>query len=209
MNAERLIGSLIRGAIGSKGKRAKGALRFLTGGRNSFLNASTLLTVAGVAWGLMESATGGAAPSSSGSSPALPPLPNVSSGDPALPPIPDHLHRLLRLTISAAHADGRLSPAEQDQIRTHARDSGAEIWVEKEITSPTPLAEIVSGVTDRQVKEDLYELAFSIVHADEGVSGGERVYLAQLAHLLSLETHTVARIEKHAIDRIVQSDSPS
>src|SRR5687767_11489903 len=57
MDAEQLLGTLIRGALGGRRKRSKGALRFLTGGRHSLLNAGTLLTAAGVAWGLYESAT--------------------------------------------------------------------------------------------------------------------------------------------------------
>ena len=57
MDAEHLIGTLIRGALGGGRKRSDGALRFLTGGRHSLLNAGTLLTAAGVAWGLYETAT--------------------------------------------------------------------------------------------------------------------------------------------------------
>lgn len=207
MDAERIIGSLIRGAIGGRGKRGAGAVRFLTGGKNSFLNASTLLTVAGVAWGLMESASPKptvaspmpTAPTAYGNPP---PVPDAVSSKPSLPPISGEIHRLIRLTISAAGADGSLSRVEQEQIVAHARESGAEPWVQYEMDHPTPLPEIVSGVVDRQLKEELYELAFAIVRADEGVSGGERIYLAQLAHQLGLEAHTVARIEKHAAEQI-------
>src|SRR5206468_8471364 len=108
LDAEQLIGSLIRGAFtgGSRRKRSRGALRFLTGGRNSFLNASTLLTVAGVAWGLYESATEPATtPASTGGSgipatpqtvPPPPPFPgSPSSESPSLNPaqIPPELIR--------------------------------------------------------------------------------------------------------------------
>ena len=57
MDAEQLLGTLIRGALGGRRKRSTGALRFLTDGRHSLLNAGTLLTAAGVAWGLYETAT--------------------------------------------------------------------------------------------------------------------------------------------------------
>ena len=47
-------------------------------------------------------------------------------------------------------------------------------------------SEIVAGVTDAREKQALYTLAFSIVRADESVSGAERIYLAQLAALIGL-----------------------
>ena len=52
---------------------------------------------------------------------------------------------------------------------------------------PRPLAEIVGGVTADAERRDLYVLAFTIVRADETVSGAERIYLAQLAHELGLD----------------------
>ena len=72
----------------------------------------------------------------------------------------------------------------------------------RELESPRPLAEIVAGVTDPQLKEQLYTLAFTIVRADESVTGSERIYLAQLAHRLSLEPAAVSRIEAEAAARI-------
>ena len=43
------------------------------------------------------------------------------------------------------------------------------------------------------MKHELYILAFTIVRADENVSGAERIYLAQLAHQLGLDAATVRR----------------
>ena len=57
MDAEQLIGTLIRGVLGGRRKRSGGALHYLTGGRHSFLNTGTLLAAAGVAWGLYETVT--------------------------------------------------------------------------------------------------------------------------------------------------------
>jgi uncharacterized membrane protein YebE (DUF533 family) len=74
--------------------------------------------------------------------------------------------------------------------------------VDQEIQSPRPLAEIVSGVTDRDMKEQLYVLAFAVVRADESVSGGERIFLAQLAHALGLDPAAVARLESEAAAKI-------
>ena len=43
MDVEQLIGSVIQGALGGKRKKSRGVTHFLTGGKSSFLNASTLL----------------------------------------------------------------------------------------------------------------------------------------------------------------------
>lgn len=55
MDPEAPVGARIRGSLAGR-RRHRGALSFLTGRNRSFVNASTLLTVAGVAWGLYESA---------------------------------------------------------------------------------------------------------------------------------------------------------
>lgn len=178
MTPEDLIGALLRGAVGGRGKRSRGATRFLTGGRGSLINASTLLTAAGLAWGAYEAAT------------SPPPLP-VSG-------LPPDVLRLVRLAIAAARADGRLTDEERASIVAQARSVGAEAIVEREIQTPRPLAEIVAGVTDSNTREQLYVLAFTVVRADEGVSGGERIFLAQLAHALGLNPEATARLETAA-----------
>ena len=45
---------------------------------------------------------------------------------------------------------------------------------------------------------DLYTLAFAVARADETVSGGERIFLAQLAHQLGLDAAAVAELERVA-----------
>lgn len=221
MTPERIIGALLQGTLGGRRKRSRGALRYLTGGRGSLVNAGTLLTAAGLAWGAYEAATrnrgiaGGEAPSAPpppGTGP-LPPLPGAPMGaggtaTPAVPPLPGaaeppaDLLRLVRLTISAARADGALSPAEQEQILAHAREVGAEQLVDYEVRNPRPLGDIVRGVADPTAREGMYQLAFAVVRADEGVTGAERIYLAQLAHALGLDPATTARLETEAAARI-------
>jgi len=118
---------------------------------------------------------------------------------PAIPgELPAHLLRLVRLTVSAARADGDLSLEERGAILENARKVGAEAAVAQELTGPRPLAEIVAGVSDPALKAQLYTLAFSIVRADENVSGAERIYLAQLAHQLGLDAAAVASLESAA-----------
>ena len=67
MDVEQLIGSVIQGALGGKRKKSRGVTRFLTGGKSSFLNASTLLALGGLAWGVYETMT------QSAGTPAAPP----------------------------------------------------------------------------------------------------------------------------------------
>jgi uncharacterized membrane protein YebE (DUF533 family) len=170
-------------------------MRFLTGGGGSLINATTLLTAAGLAWGAYEAATTrkdeGAVPPG-GAPPPLPPVPGL----------PPDVLRLMRLTIAAARADGRLTDAERASILAQARTVGAEAMVEQEIRQPRPLAEIVSGVSDSNTRDQLYVLAFTVVRADEGVSGAERIFLAQLAHALGLDPATTARLESEAARQI-------
>ena len=224
MDAERLLGSLIRGAM--RGKKKRNAVRFLTGGSSSFLNASTLLTAVGVGWGLYEtmkpkttvpeSSPGGQVPGppgmasdlAVGSTPPLPswnppPIPDVSQEQSfSREAVPPELLRLVRLTISAARADGEMSPEEIQRIRENARGAGAEHLVEWELSHPRALAEIVAGPLSEQQKKDLYVLAFTITRADEGITGAEQIYLAQLAHLLTLDVRTTSELEQETEAKI-------
>ena len=232
LDVEGLVGSVLRGVLGGKRKRSHGALRYLTNGQSSLLNASTLLTVAGVAWGLWETAQrssgspsgpsgGGLAPAPSPVSPGSgavvpPPLPSnpTTPGPPPLPPtvtppLPaavstaaPEVIRVLRLTLSAARADGTLAPHEREAILAQARAVGAEALVAPELDAPRPLSEIVAGVTDPRARQDLYTLAFTIVRADEQVSDVERTYLRELAQHLQLEPDIVAELEREAARRI-------
>ena len=206
MDAEDILDGLIRGALGGRGKRSRGALRSIGAG-GSLINARNLLAAVGVAWGLYEvvSQQTPSAPAGPPGGPAtlpLPPLPRTVP--PPLPgatvagAFPDHVLRLVRLTVSAARADGDLSLDERGVILEHARRVGAEALVAQELQTLRPLAEIVGGVTDPKLKADLYTLAFTLVRADENVTGAERIYLAQLAHQLGLDAAAAARLENEA-----------
>jgi uncharacterized membrane protein YebE (DUF533 family) len=202
LDAEDILNGLVRGALGSRKKSWKRAGRAVRGG--GLVNAKTLLAAAGVAWGLYETWQGQQAPPPAGPPTTPPPLP-VSAVPP--PPVDDSglpapVLRLLRLMVSAARADGELGPAERERILAEAREVGAEALVRGELESPRPLGEIVAGVTDPEFKEQLYTLAFTIVRADEAVSGGERIYLAQLANRLGLDAAAVSRLEAEAAARI-------
>jgi uncharacterized membrane protein YebE (DUF533 family) len=214
---ENLIGTMIGGTLQTRRKRSYGAGRFLAGGSRSFVSASTLLTVGGLIWGVIEtmqqqSASGQPAPPPRPMA-APPPLPGAG---PAVPPpipgqtvapvdtsaIPSGAARLVRLLISAARADGEFSPVEQDAVLAKAREVGAESLVASELARPTPLASLVAGISDPSQRADLYTLAFAIVRADESVTGAERIYLAQLATLLGLDRDKAERLERDAVEKI-------
>lgn len=221
MDAQKLLGSLMKGALSSGRKPGKRALKALSGGSGSLINPTTLLAAAGVAWGLYEVARGGSqSPAVAGgtASAPLPPLPNAGTpawtGTPTpLPPLPvsmstpavdPGLLRLVRLLVSAAHADGQMSAAEREHVLNSARPLGsdAQMLVEQELRQPRPLREVVLGVQDPALARDLYRFGFALVRADASVSGAERIWLAQLAHLLNLDASSVAVLEADAAARI-------
>jgi uncharacterized membrane protein YebE (DUF533 family) len=217
-NTDDLVSGVLTGVMGGKRKRSKKALRYLTGqGGGLFSNPQTLLTVAGLAWGVFDTLQnqspgqgqwgGGGSGGGLGSVPqnapaapaaALPPLPNI----PGAPNVPPDVIRIIRLSIAAAAADGNLSDDDKARILERAREGGVEHIVEQELQHRRPLAEIAGGITDPAQRATLYVLAFGIVRADESVSGAERIFLAQLAHQLGLDPATIAKLEADAASRI-------
>jgi uncharacterized membrane protein YebE (DUF533 family) len=227
LEAEDILNGLLRGAIGGRGKPWRNTRRAFDAG--SLIDARTIVAAAGVAWGLFEtwqqqqqvqgtpssgsSTTGGSAigsrpsagPAQSGPMPGLttpPPLPSSATAVPEDPGLPPSILQLLRLMISAARADGEIGPAERERILAEAREVGAFQVVERELAVRRPLAEVVTGADDPELKEQLYALAYTIVRADAAVTGGERIYLAQLANRLGLDATSVARLEAEVSRRI-------
>ena len=208
-NPADVLSIVLRGTLGRSGrKRARRATRFLTGNRG-FLSTSALIGMAGVAWGIYDTLKAQNQPQVPGI-PAVPPagfgtVPPVAQ----VPPTPgafdaafDPVARVIRLAVSAAKADGALSADERALIMDRATEAGLESVVEAELVQTRPLADIVRGVSDQQMKNDLYVLAFTIVRADESVSGAERIYLAQLAHQLGLDAASVASLEAETTAKI-------
>ena len=206
-NPADVLSIVLNGTLGRSGrKRARRATRFLTG-HKGFLGTSALIGMAGVAWGLYDTLKAQNA--------TVPEVPGVPQAGLAVPPIPgsgnaaagfeaalDPVLRVIRLAVSAARADGTLTERERALILDRAREAGIEQAVEAELTQARPLGEIVGGVTDNRMKRDLYVLAFTIVRADESVSGAERIYLAQLAHQLGLDAAAVSSLEAETSAKI-------
>ena len=211
-NPADLLSIVLGGTLGRSGrKRARRATRFLTG-HKGFLSTSAIIGAAGVAWGIYDTLKNqnnpqGAVPGTGFPVPgqvpgAVPPVPSVSAVPAAVEAALDPIARVIRLAVSAARADGQLSDDERAMIIEHARRAGLESTVEAELNQSRPLADIVRGVTNPAIKNDLYVLAFTIVRADETVSGAERIYLAQLAHQLGLDPAAVQRLETETASKI-------
>jgi len=201
-NPADMLGIVLRGTLGRSGrKRARRATKFLTGHRG-FLSASTIMAAAGVAWGIYDTlknqsaAASAAVPALPGAAPAtIPPIPMFPTVPAAVAAAIDPLVRVVQLAVSAAKADGALTDQERALILERAKQAGVESIVEAELNQMRPLADIVAGATDQTTKNELYVLAFTIVRADENVSGAERIYLAQLAYYLGLDTAAVQTLE--------------
>lgn len=219
MNPDFLVQGVLQSVMGGGRKRSKRALRYLTRGHGSFwTHPTTLMTAAGLAWGVYDTlkegeaqtgqwggggtSTSAAAPSVSPAvaAPVPPPLPNV--GTPGTTSLNDDALRLVRLAISAASADGVMDERERAAIVAEARKANVAEIVESELQQRRPLAEIVAGVRDPGQRATLYVLAFTILRADEQLTGAERIYLAQLAHLLGLDPQTVQQLETDTAARI-------
>jgi uncharacterized membrane protein YebE (DUF533 family) len=207
MDESALLNGVLSAVLGGRGRRRRSrrALSYLTGGhRGSFwANPSTLLTAAGVAWGIYETmqqsggftgSTGSMGSGGSGSSGG-----SSSAGSQNVSP---ETLRIVRLAISAAYADGSVSDIEHAAILDQAKTAGVAQIVEAEMQQPRPLAEIVSGVNDAAQRATMYVLAYSMVRGDEQPTGAERIYLAQLANLLGLDVATVQELEQKAASRI-------
>lgn len=208
MSIDRLVDDVLTGVLGGRRKRARGAMRFLTRGatrgvtRGMFRNPTTLLGIAGVAWGIYETLQ------NQGASPAVPagapPSPQPAAGMSTPPPLPidEERLRLVRLAVSAAHADGAMNEKERAAVVQQVTEAGAADLLERELAAPLPLRDVVAGITYTEDRATLYVLAYTILRADEQITGAERIYLAQLANLLGLEPSLVQALEKDTGERI-------
>ena len=217
MDTGFLLSTVLNGVLGARTKRSHRARHSLTGGLLS--NPAALMTAAGLAWGAFETfqqsrASQGGTTGPSGSAPpqpggsAPPPPVAASAAPPPLPTVPtspelsEPVKRLLRLAISAANADGAMNARERAAIFQQAAAAGVPEATVAELNQPMLLTEIVSGVATAEEATTMYVLAFTVLRADEQVTAVERIYLAQLAHLLHLDDATVEALEKHVGERI-------
>jgi uncharacterized membrane protein YebE (DUF533 family) len=199
-----LLGAVLQGVFASRPRRSRRAQRFL--GSGGLINANTVLAAAGLAWGAYETwqreseaGSPGAGQSGAGAGGSVvPPVPSVPKGAPLI----GKAERLVRIAVAAAHADGVFSPEERTSLAQQAKAAGATDQLAAALVTPSPLEQIVTGVTDPAEKATLYMVAFTVLRADEQVTGAERIFLARLASLLELSPSAAAKIEQTVAEKI-------
>jgi len=122
-----------------------------------------------------------------------PPLPVAGPAATALP--------LLRLAISAAHADGELSDDEREFIRTQAASLGIVAEVEQALRERPSIDSLTGAFESDEQRRAAYAIAWAVMHGDGVVSPGERMYLTQLARSLRLPHEDVETIERDALGK--------
>ena len=212
------LGPLLSAALVSRPRHHSLLGSFLGGGAAPLLSAPGLLSLAGLAaagYQMYRSSQAGAPPfgASASAAPVVTNQTTVVRGPgsaplapapppPGVPPLSSGMERIVRLALAAARSDGVLGEEEYSAILARAREIGAEALVQKELTQPRALPEIVAGVIDPTERADLYTLAFGIVRVDGDLSAPERSFLRQLAELLALDAATIARLEADALRRL-------
>jgi uncharacterized membrane protein YebE (DUF533 family) len=214
MDESVLFNGVLRALLGGRRRRGRRAMGYVASAGSTLLSHPTaLLGAAGLAWGIFETLQGNAqgqrsagpdtsdsgfGAAAAGTTGAVLPVPVAGETG---APMTDAT-RMVRLAISAAQADGALGAEERATVLARAEEAGLAELLERELHAPRPLADIVAGVTDAGQRATLYTLAFAVVRADEQVGGAERIYLAQLAHLLGLDPAAVQRLESAAESKI-------
>ena len=198
---------------GRAGKRSRRALRYLTGGGGGsfWTNPTTLLTAAGVAWGIFETlqqtgrlpGSGGSPRRAAGASRGRPPACRAAVAERRLA-----MSDREALRHGAAgdfggerrrrdeRAGARRDPAAGARRPASARSSSASCSSRVRWPRSSPAS------SDPAQRATLYVLAFTMLRADEQVTGAERIYLAQLANLLGLDAATVQQLETTPASRI-------
>ena len=193
---------------------ARRAMSYLTGGGSrarSGRTRPTLLTAAGMAWGIFETMQQSRAQGSTG-----PGVPQVrvpvrserSAGrsqrcrpcrQGARSAVSPEALRIVRLAISAAYADGSVSdagaggdPGSREDGRRRRDRRGRDCSSRVRLPRSSPAS------ATRHSARRCTCWPSAIVRGDEQPTGAERIYLAQLANLLGLDAATVQQLEDTA-----------
>jgi uncharacterized membrane protein YebE (DUF533 family) len=106
---------------------------------------------------------------------------------------------LVRAMVTAANADGVISPEERSRIMAQADEAGADAEdrraLERELADPRPLDALLVQVRDKETAEEFY-LASRL--AVEGTTETHRAYLARLRERLGLAEQEAAEIDAMA-----------
>lgn len=217
INAERMLGSLVREAIGGgrrRGRRRRRRRRGLGGLATGAIGLGAL----GVAFAAFEhfsqkQGAGGSSqasstpPSPPGSGTPLPPLPNTGSSAPPLPPLPvtkaaaeedssAEALLLIRAMIAAANADYEIDDEERARIEGALEEadlsSEERDFLRAEMETPWDLARVADAASTPDLAREIYLASLMAIEVD---SAAEENYLARLAERMGLDEAAVGAIE--------------
>lgn len=210
IDAERMLGSLVRSAIGG-GRRGRRRRR-----RSSFLGlrkAALGLGALGVAIAAFEHFTQKekADIRPAANRPPLPPLPvpslaamQATDAGPVTPPPPpgstedrDEALLLVHAMIAAANADHRVDDEERRRILDAIDEAGAGTdereFLLAELENPMDLATLASHATSPDLARRVYLASLMAIDVD---TPAEANYLARLAQRLGLDQEQVQELEE-------------
>ncbi|MDH3404600.1 MAG: tellurite resistance TerB family protein [Acidobacteriota bacterium] len=222
IDAERMLGSLVRGAL--SGGSSRGRRRRRRAGLLGSVGKGTLaLGALGVAIGAFEhwtqkqaggdagmagaGAAGGAAgpppppPPAAVELPPLPPLPAVDPparqpSPPAAPGPASHALLLVRAMIAAANADHQLDERERERIleALEEADAGEEEkeFVRREMEEPIGPGALAAAADAPELAEQVYVASLLAIEVD---TSAERSYLERLAQRLRLAPERARALE--------------
>jgi uncharacterized membrane protein YebE (DUF533 family) len=127
---------------------------------------------------------------SSPAAPALPPESASAEEDEAA-------QTLVHVMISAAKADGEVSPAERqrmlDELTQAGTDEEERAFLQRELDKPLDLETVLNRIRDLQMAEEAYAASLLTIEVD---TPAEQQYLAYLATRLHLDAETVAQLHE-------------
>jgi uncharacterized membrane protein YebE (DUF533 family) len=206
-DAEKLLGTVLSQVMGSGSSRKKKGKSSLLG---SLTSGAGLMTAIGLGIGAYEilkekKQNQPASPGYPAQPPPLPPQAPAWGGAvmPPPPPQPPTLPtaagngtkmdaqelaiRMIRVMISAAHADGTLDEEEEKAILTRLKTTDLSqeerMFILDELHHPQSIDELTAGITDPSIAKAMYMLAVNAIAID---SPAERAWLDNLAAKLSL-----------------------
>lgn len=220
INAERLLGALVRQGLGSSRRRRKagfGAGSLLGGGIKSAVGLG-LVGVAIAAFDHFTEKSQGAASgrgafpgSRSAGPPATPPPPPPGPPrEPSQPQATDQRATLMiRGMIAAANCDGTIDQQERETILRRLEEGGLSAeerdWVRRELEAPPSLDTLLAQVDSPELARELYLVSLLAIDVD---TDAERHYLDYIQKRLGLDESVAGEIQTQLSESIPPT-SPS
>ncbi len=210
MNAERLLGALLKQGLRSGRRRKRRRSSLLGGLIPGGMKGAAGLGLLGVAIAAYEhfsraGQTAAKPPPPSGATP--PPPAGRPSAVPPPPPPPapgaagqaqnDGALLLIKGMIAAANADGQIDPAERASILEKLDHAGLDLdereFVERELASPSGIDTLIGQVDSPELAKQFYAASLLAIEVD---TEAERAYLSRLQDRLGLDRETVDELHR-------------